>query len=229
MPGRPAPTTAPVLGEPLPVELMNTVWADQQGGRDSLSTRAELQAWLAAVAGRRELTDLTFAKPPTTDQLALFRELRDALRTIAAEVTADTRVDTARTDGELKRALRTLNRASAAAPSWPQLSWRAGEQPHLVTKSSGAVVETVLCRIAHAAARLFGGDGREALRACYAPGCVLYFVREHPRREWCSAACGNRARVARHYQRHRAGRSSQTSLAGSEGLVQRQRINRSGT
>nr|WP_279582460.1 CGNR zinc finger domain-containing protein [Fodinicola feengrottensis] len=23
-----------------------------------------------------------------------------------------------------------------------------------------------------------------------------------PRREWCSASCGNRARVARHYDRH---------------------------
>jgi hypothetical protein len=41
------------------------------------------------------------------------------------------------------------------------------------------------------------------LRACQAPGCVLYFVKDHPRREWCSTACGNRARAARHYRRHR--------------------------
>ncbi|HEY3005705.1 MAG TPA: CGNR zinc finger domain-containing protein [Kribbellaceae bacterium] len=39
-------------------------------------------------------------------------------------------------------------------------------------------------------------------RACYAPGRVLYFVTGHPRREWCSTACGNRARAARHYARH---------------------------
>ena len=39
-------------------------------------------------------------------------------------------------------------------------------------------------------------------RATHAPGCVLYFVQDHPRREWCSTACGNRARVARHYDRH---------------------------
>ena len=41
------------------------------------------------------------------------------------------------------------------------------------------------------------------LRACHAPGCVLYFLKDHPRREWCSTACGNRARAARHYRRHR--------------------------
>jgi predicted RNA-binding Zn ribbon-like protein len=50
---------------------------------------------------------------------------------------------------------------------------------------------------------LLTGDERPRLRACNAPGCVLYFVKDHPRRQWCSNACGNRARAARHYQRHR--------------------------
>jgi predicted RNA-binding Zn ribbon-like protein len=59
-----------------------------------------------------------------------------------------------------------------------------------------------LSAIATQAVELFGqGDGFE-LRACLAPGCVLYFVKDHPRREWCSAGCGNRARAARHYARH---------------------------
>ncbi|WP_317183827.1 CGNR zinc finger domain-containing protein [Intrasporangium sp.] len=49
------------------------------------------------------------------------------------------------------------------------------------------------------------------MRACYGPGCVLYFVREHTRREWCSAGCGNRARVARHYHRTRSGASTPRS------------------
>jgi predicted RNA-binding Zn ribbon-like protein len=30
---------------------------------------------------------------------------------------------------------------------------------------------------------------------------VLVFLKQHPRREWCSAACGNRARQAGHYRR----------------------------
>ncbi|WP_420846360.1 CGNR zinc finger domain-containing protein [Modestobacter muralis] len=31
---------------------------------------------------------------------------------------------------------------------------------------------------------------------------VRSLVQDHPRREWCSAACGNRARAVRH-RRHR--------------------------
>ncbi|MCX4390896.1 CGNR zinc finger domain-containing protein [Micromonospora peucetia] len=35
---------------------------------------------------------------------------------------------------------------------------------------------------------------------------MRYFVREHSRQQWCKPSCGNRARVARHYQRHQAER-----------------------
>jgi predicted RNA-binding Zn ribbon-like protein len=56
---------------------------------------------------------------------------------------------------------------------------------------------------------LLTGAAAGSLRACHAPGCVLYFVKDHPRREWCSTACGNRARAARHYRRHRVGRTGE--------------------
>ncbi|MET9049418.1 CGNR zinc finger domain-containing protein, partial [Streptomyces sp. NPDC004362] len=35
-----------------------------------------------------------------------------------------------------------------------------------------------------------------------APNCLLFFVKNHARREWCSPTCGNRMRVARHHRRH---------------------------
>ncbi|MFG1750655.1 ABATE domain-containing protein [Streptosporangium sandarakinum] len=57
--------------------------------------------------------------------------------------------------------------------------------------------------LASAAIAFLAGPRRELLRACPAPRCVLYFVREHARQEWCSVACGNRARAARHYRQHR--------------------------
>ncbi|MCB0944909.1 MAG: CGNR zinc finger domain-containing protein, partial [Mycobacterium sp.] len=53
------------------------------------------------------------------------------------------------------------------------------------------------------AVELLTGPAAVRLRACNAPGCVLYFVKTHPRREWCSEGCGNRVRAARHYQRTR--------------------------
>ena len=38
-----------MLGEPLPVELMNTVWAGRDGVHDGLADPAEAMAWLEAV------------------------------------------------------------------------------------------------------------------------------------------------------------------------------------
>ncbi|MFD8063387.1 CGNR zinc finger domain-containing protein [Streptomyces cyaneofuscatus] len=44
------------------------------------------------------------------------------------------------------------------------------------------------------------------MRARGAEDRVMLFVPAHPARRWCSAARrGNRARVARHCQRHRTG------------------------
>ena len=62
---------------------------------------------------------------------------------------------------------------------------------------------TGLAQVADQSVGLLAGQDAARLRACYAPGCVLYFVKTHPRREWCSVACGNRVRAARHYQRAR--------------------------
>jgi predicted RNA-binding Zn ribbon-like protein len=56
--------------------------------------------------------------------------------------------------------------------------------------------------IAHATIALIGSPQARELAVCGAPGCVLMFLRSHPRRAWCSTACGNRARQARHYARH---------------------------
>jgi predicted RNA-binding Zn ribbon-like protein len=61
--------------------------------------------------------------------------------------------------------------------------------------------DVVLGVIASSTIALIDGSQAGELRACGAPGCVLMFVKDHPRREWCSTACGNRARQARHYAR----------------------------
>ncbi|TXS49898.1 CGNR zinc finger domain-containing protein [Streptomyces sp. t39] len=57
--------------------------------------------------------------------------------------------------------------------------------------------------LARAAIAFLAGPDRSRLRACHAPRCVRYFLKDHPRQEWCKPACGNRARVARHHERHR--------------------------
>jgi predicted RNA-binding Zn ribbon-like protein len=65
-------------------------------------------------------------------------------------------------------------------------------------------VAALTATLARAAIDFLTGPQRERLRACAAPRCVRYFVKAHGRQEWCKPSCGNRARVARHYRRHRA-------------------------
>src|SRR2546428_375102 len=69
-------------------------------------------------------------------------------------------------------------------------------------------VTAALGTIARDAATLIGGPVARAIRSCQEPRCSMLFVdrsRGH-RRRWCSmSACGNRAKVAAHRQRVRAG------------------------
>ncbi|WP_067970485.1 CGNR zinc finger domain-containing protein, partial [Nocardiopsis trehalosi] len=197
----------PALGEPLPVELMNTVWADRDGVHDDLAGTAAALAWLRSVADR--IADgvpalgawLGSARPEGADDTAdRLRSLRGALRALAAEATTDPRAPAA----DRGAALAVLNAACAGAPVWPELRWPPGGPPARAVCAPDPPGRVAVALIAGAGVDLLAGPDRELLRPCLAPGCVQYFVRRRPRREWCSPACGNRARVARHYRRTRA-------------------------
>ncbi|MEV6010546.1 ABATE domain-containing protein [Streptomyces sp. NPDC051976] len=204
-------TDAPLFGEPLPVELMNTVWADRDGVHDALLDADGLARWLVSVRPRLPVGPAAGGDAAAVDDapspalLGEFRQLRDALRRLAAVATDDTRPAASSATPDLTAAVDAVNHACAYAPAWSRLDWPEGGAPTRTGHSAHSRAATALSGIAEEATRLFTGDARSELRACHAPGCVLYFVRSHPRREWCSAACGNRARVARHYQRHHAG------------------------
>src|ERR1700710_941132 len=118
-------TSAPLLGEPLPIELMNTIWAGTDGGHDELTDRAGLLDWLAAVADRAELADLHPANLRDPAALTAFRAPRAALRVPAAAAPGAPRPIAAHPASAVSRAAAEVNRASALAPSWPELSWTA--------------------------------------------------------------------------------------------------------
>ncbi|MET9630819.1 ABATE domain-containing protein [Lentzea sp. NPDC006480] len=172
--------------EPRPVLLMNTIWANRSQVHDDLTTVGGLRDFLGVPADQADLD--------------AFRALRQALRDLAGVLTEDTRA--VAQDRDLQRAVAEVNRAARSARQWPQLQVEAGE---LVrgNESEGSLADRERASIAAAAVELFAGENRVLLRACYAPGCVLYFVKDHPRREWCSPSCGNRVRAARHYRRNR--------------------------
>jgi predicted RNA-binding Zn ribbon-like protein len=200
-------TTAPLLGEPLPVELMNTIWADRDGVHDALRDPDGTQAWLHAAASRVALMAPGDLDAMTTSEIGELGDrligLRDALRRLAAETTEDPRPTAASDTRELHAAVTVLNRAAGDTPHWSALSWTPGQEPSRHTRTSGQTASAAVSAIAEEAIILFSEHARHQLRACLAPGCVLYFLKNHSRREWCSAGCGNRARSARHYQRHR--------------------------
>ncbi|MGM1060722.1 CGNR zinc finger domain-containing protein [Saccharothrix sp. Mg75] len=187
--------------EPRPIRLANTLRRDRSTVRDHLTTAADLVAWLDGNGG--DGPALTAADVTEAD-LAAFRELRAAVRDLFAALTDDTR--SAARDADVGRAAAAVNRAATRADTRPQLDVSGGRW----RRTSTTTARPVLAELAATAAEtvdLVTGDGRALLRACRAPGCVLYFAKDHPRREWCSTGCGNRARAARHYRRASAATS----------------------
>ena len=199
-PGAPSGRAWVLPDEPLPVRLMGTIHADADGVHDELRTLADVDQWLDAAGLDRAGANAT------ERELAKARALRDALRRLAAHVTRDSRQAAASATTDVQAAVDQVNSTAAELPA-PVLTLRDGRLalslPPLGAPEGPSPVTTGLARVAEQAAGLLGGPDAARLRACYAPGCVLYFIKTHPRREWCSVACGNRVRAARHYQRVR--------------------------
>lgn len=167
-----------------PVHLMNTCWADRHGRHDALTSATDLVLLVPEVPGR-----------PGSAEVQAWRSLRTALRSLAAEVTGDPRDAGQR--WPMREAVALVNETAALVSIAPRL-----------VASRGALARAVVPPTWPAARRAVALNAMDLLvdgnlRACLAPGCVLYFVQDHPRREWCSDACGNRARAARHYARHK--------------------------
>jgi len=182
---------------------MNTVWSQRGVLRDDLATPQEALTWL-------RVNGLPTASVNSAERGAVV-ELRTALRTAAAHLAGETRVSGLEADptviatGDVEAALTVINECSPAAPAGHlalvdgQVQWR--------NAAPGSTVEDAMAAIATAATAVLLGPDAARLRACHGPRCVLYFTQDHPRRQWCSSACGNRARAARHYRRHQGSAS----------------------
>jgi predicted RNA-binding Zn ribbon-like protein len=113
----------------------------------------------------------------------------------------------------VRQALDRLNSASGLVPVAPRLDWPEGGAPvaaHTLSRAASQA-DRLAAALARAAITFLTGPERELLRACPAPRCVRYFIKEHARQEWCKPSCGNRARVARHHARRREEQARQGS------------------
>lgn len=181
----------PLRDEPLAIELHNTHYAVP--GRaliDGLADDNSTRAWLAGLTPWLPHTRTNSRSVPRTELIELRSTVREALHAIVAG------------DQPTRESLASLNAFSARAPSWRVARWQRDSVPIIESEFGTATHEEILlATLATSTIELLTGPQSADIRACGAPGCVLLYLKNHPRRGWCSAACGNRARQARHYRR----------------------------
>ncbi|WP_207565362.1 CGNR zinc finger domain-containing protein [Streptomyces sp. CA-256286] len=185
------------------MELASTIHHDGDGGvADDLETVRGTTRWI------QQQTGLPSAGGLVADEelRAGIVGVRGAVRALFARVVSPAPPSPADAHALMPaaEALDRLNAAAARELVAPQLDWPAEGAPaaRLLSAEDDPRVRLVAA-LARDAVDFLSGPGREQLRACHAPRCVRYFIKSHGRQEWCRPSCGNRARVARHYERTR--------------------------
>ncbi|MEV7008383.1 CGNR zinc finger domain-containing protein [Streptosporangium sp. NPDC051022] len=180
----------PLTGEPLALDLINTLSGSPDGLVDHLATVEGLRGWLRTQSDRLPQPGV----PLTEADLAAVVDLREIVTSV---------VDRARRGLEPPGpALLALSEADRLAPPYRTLAWEGGRVV-VGAERAGDHRSALLALLAGAAIDLLAGP-IDAVRHCEGPGCRMLFLPAHPRRRWCSPElCGNRVRVARYYRRHK--------------------------
>jgi predicted RNA-binding Zn ribbon-like protein len=174
------PDPRPLVGEPRPLDLLNTEWIAEGRRHDLLEDLAGVRVWLAT-------NDISApATVPVRDNLV---EARGAVRATLSEPSdADARrqVDQVLSHARL--------RFSLGAGHDPVREVEVDDQAWLPAAIAALDLLDLL------------RDRPDRIRPCAHPDCILWFLdtSRNGTRRWCSmAACGNRAKAQRHYSRVR--------------------------
>lgn len=177
------------LGQGAALDLADTVVKNREGTyEDLLRSFADLQGWLAVE--QRWLPEQYALGPADLSQILA---LREAVRgAFLARVEGR---DPGSPDVEV------LNALAERCPAHHRLESVDGAMRVVSRRHSGRPVERLLALIAEDAIALLGGSQGEGLRLCPAPSCGMFYVLARSNQRWCSDACGNRVRVARHLKK----------------------------
>ncbi len=187
-----APSRFPLLGEPLALDLVNTRYVHRGQEVDLLPDPEALAEW---IAGQGDQVPVSLRQPDHSGWAAVVR-LRGPIKSCIHARRAGCPLP--------EQAVAVLNRAAAAAPIHYELHQTQGGSTSRLSRRTGKSAQQLAAILAEATIALLA-DGRSlTIRECDGDDCELLFLPAGSRRRWCSPAiCGNRARVARHYRRHR--------------------------
>jgi predicted RNA-binding Zn ribbon-like protein len=181
-----------VAGEPLAVDLADTIVTSSDPIADLLPNEATCRLWW-----RLQQDRLPDGPAPA---LALTVELRQAVREILdAHITGIP---------PGAAALDQVNRVAASVSSTRRLVQTSAGWAAETTRHSRAdqPYHFALAAVAESLIDLLVGPGQSRLRRCQNPTCSMLFVAGDARRKFCTQnICANRTRVARHYRRHHPG------------------------
>lgn len=181
---------APILGDHLAMDLLNTEARTNSGDIDYWNTGADVLNWLERCRVVSVLADTA------VDHGELLAQAR-ALRTLARRLISE------RKHGEIGE-IGDLNVYLHAYLSAPHLE-RNSEGNFVLTRTArGEGIASLLGPVVEAVAQLLVDGDFALVKQCEHPDCILWFydrTKAHKRR-WCSMAlCGNRYKAAQFRKR----------------------------
>jgi predicted RNA-binding Zn ribbon-like protein len=179
------PDPRPLLGEPLPLDLLNTHWIERGQLQDLLVTVAGVRTWLRSA----RISPDSIVPPASEEARHALRHARQVIQAVAEQPSSPQALDAF--NRLLKHGHRERMLASAApvarlvidSPEWT-VPWLAADE----------YVDLLL-------------NSPDRIKHCRHPECVLWYLdtSRSGTRQWCSmSVCGNRAKATRHYQRRTA-------------------------
>ena len=194
---RPEPSTEMELF----IDFANTLHFHEGTPDDRVATPAALRAWLA----ERSLDPADIPLPRVEQAMPAFRDLRALIHEVTRRLVDDGRPSTRQVQ-RLNRVLRDGLHHHRLEPAEDGTRFTVGQVGDRLDQARSAIAGSL--------AHYVADHDVERLRICAADDCRWRFIDRSPagRRRWCDMrTCGNRAKVAAHRERARAGRVSSAS------------------
>lgn len=184
------------------LDFINTQMIVNGESTDVLESFEDFISWLVQAnlltIAEADAAGAELNQKESTSLLPQAKILRTTLRELAARIVARKPIP--------RSAINLINQILSQRPGYPQLVRRKGgfEQRF---HSAAAPVHNLLVPLAEVAGDLLCRADFALIKKCGNPACILYFydTTKNHTRNWCSMqTCGNRIKVAAHYQRKRS-------------------------